>query len=69
MFWKRLFQPKKKVVSKKPVVNSAAGIQTTAYDLAMRYVGVKEVPGTKDNPIVLSMLRLDSKWPEHDEVP
>ena len=69
MFWKRLFQPKKKVVSKKPAVTSAAGIQTTAYDLAMRYVGVKEVPGTKDNPIVLSMLRLDSKWPEHDEVP
>lgn len=41
----------------------------TAFDLAQRFVGVKEVPGMKDNPMILSMLRLDGEWPEHDEVP
>ena len=41
----------------------------TAFDLAQRFVGVKEVPGMRDNPMILSMLRLDGEWPEHDEVP
>ena len=41
----------------------------TAFDLAQRFVGVKEVPGTKDNAMILSMLKLDGEWPEHDEVP
>jgi len=42
---------------------------TTAFDLAARFVGVKEVPGKGDNPFILGMLRLDSEWPQHDEVP
>lgn len=41
----------------------------TAFDLAQRFIGIKEVPGTGDNPAILAMLKLDGDWPEHDEVP
>lgn len=41
----------------------------TAFDLAQRFVGMREVPGTKDNPFIISFLKLDGEWPEHDEVP
>lgn len=41
----------------------------TAYDLAMRFAGVKETPGAASNPAVLSMLRLDQAWPVDDSVP
>jgi uncharacterized protein (TIGR02594 family) len=44
-------------------------MRITAYDLAQRYVGIKEIKGAVDNPVVMAMLRLDSSWPEHDEVP
>ena len=44
-------------------------MRITAYDLAERFVGLKEVPGSADNPQVLAMLKLDGAWPEHDEVP
>ncbi len=44
-------------------------IELTAYDMAQRFVGVKEIPGTKDNSQILAMLRLDQQWPENDEVP
>ena len=40
-----------------------------AFDLAQRYVGIKEVGGTVDNPTILAMLRLDNEWPQNDEVP
>lgn len=43
-------------------------IKITAYDIAQRFVGMKEVPGVIDNPQILAMLRLDAGWPEHDEV-
>jgi uncharacterized protein (TIGR02594 family) len=46
----------------------ARGIELTAYDLAMRFVGMREVPGTGSNPAVLAMLKLDQTWPEGDEV-
>lgn len=40
------------------------------YTLAQRYVGIKEMPGSKkDHMTILAMLRLDDDWPEHDEVP
>jgi uncharacterized protein (TIGR02594 family) len=46
------------------------GIELTAFDLAQRFVGTKEVAGTlQDNPAILAMLRLDAEWPAHDEVP
>ena len=41
----------------------------TAYDLALRFVGVREIEGTVDSPQILAMLRLDAEWPKHDEVP
>ena len=40
-----------------------------AYELAQRYIGIKEVAGPMSNPQILSMLRLDDKWPEDDSVP
>lgn len=43
-------------------------IKITAFDLAQRFVGMKEVPGVVDNPQIIAMLRLDASWPEHDEV-
>lgn len=44
-------------------------MQITAYDIAQRFIGLKEVPGQQDNPQVLAMLKLDGEWPQHDEVP
>lgn len=44
-------------------------ISTSAFDIAQRFVGVKEVPGTSNNPQILAMLRLDQSWPVSDEVP
>lgn len=41
----------------------------TAFDLAQRFVGMKEVAGTASNPAILAMLRLDDAWPQGDEVP
>ena len=40
----------------------------TALELAQRFIGIKEVNGSVDNPQILSMLRLDNSWPDHDEV-
>ena len=42
-------------------------MRITAFDLAQRFVGVREIPGGEDNPHVLAMLRLDDGWPENDE--
>lgn len=42
----------------------------TAFDLAQRYVGTREVAGVvQHNPAILAMLRLDGGWPQEDEVP
>lgn len=46
-----------------------SAMETNAYRVAERFVGLQEFPGTKDNPAVLAMLRLDADWPESDEVP
>ena len=40
-----------------------------AYMLAERFVGIKEVSGSVDNPQILAMLRLDNDWPKNDETP
>ena len=39
------------------------------FDIAQRFVGIKEVGGSVDNPQIMAMLRLDNDWPEADEVP
>lgn len=44
-------------------------MNVTAYSMAERFVGTEEINGDKDNPRILSWLRHDNKWPEHDEVP
>jgi uncharacterized protein (TIGR02594 family) len=45
------------------------GVTVTPYDLAMRFVGIREVNGASANPHILAMLRLDQEWPEDDAVP
>lgn len=44
-------------------------MQITLYDIAQRFVGLKEAPGVGSNPAVLAMLHLDAEWPTGDEVP
>lgn len=44
-------------------------MDVTLYDIAQRFVGVREIPGRADNPLILSMLKLDVDWPADDEVP
>lgn len=41
----------------------------TAYMLAQRFLGMKEMPGKASNPLILGMLQLAGKWPTDDEVP
>ncbi len=45
------------------------GVSVTPYDLALRFVGIREVSGSSANPQILAMLRLDQEWPEDDVVP
>lgn len=42
---------------------------TTAYQIASRFVGMKEVAGPQSNPIILGMLQYAGKWPTDDSVP
>ena len=44
-------------------------MKVTAYSIAQRFVGIKEVPGSTANPMILAMLQLDDKWPKDDSVP
>jgi uncharacterized protein (TIGR02594 family) len=39
----------------------------TPYSIAKQYLGVKEIPGTLNNPVIMAMLKLDAQWPENDE--
>jgi uncharacterized protein (TIGR02594 family) len=42
-------------------------IEITAFELAQRFVGIKEVSGTASNSQILSMLQLDNRWIQDDE--
>ena len=44
-------------------------INLTAFDLATRFTGMKEVKGFDDNEQIMAMLKLDNSWLESDEVP
>ena len=44
-------------------------MDVTAYEIAERFIGVKETPGIANDPQVMAMLRLDAKWVERDETP
>jgi len=39
------------------------------YEGALKFLGIKEVPGSVANPQILAMLRLDQAWPDDDKVP
>jgi uncharacterized protein (TIGR02594 family) len=43
-------------------------MNVTAFDIAQRFIGVKEVPGAGSNAQVLAFLRLDNSWPAGDDV-
>jgi uncharacterized protein (TIGR02594 family) len=42
-------------------------MDVTPFKIAQRFIGLKEGPGALNEPLVLAMLRLDSKWVEKDE--
>ena len=44
-------------------------MDVTAYDIAARYIGTKEVRGQDNNPLIVHMLKLYNSWPENDETP
>jgi uncharacterized protein (TIGR02594 family) len=44
-------------------------LSITALQLAERFIGFKEVPGSVHNPAIMAMLQLDQSWPAGDEVP
>lgn len=44
-------------------------MQISAFDLAQRFIGTKEVAGPVSNAHILAMLRLDNTWVEGDEIP
>ena len=43
-------------------------MQTTAFAIAQRFVGIRESAGAASTPMILAMLRLDATWPPGDEV-
>ena len=44
-------------------------MEITPYQLASRFIGLKEVSGNTSNPQILAMLKLDNTWPTDDSVP
>lgn len=44
-------------------------VHITPFELAKRFEGMKEVPGSVSNPQILAMLKLDNDWPDDDSVP
>ena len=42
-------------------------MNVTAFQVAQRFMGLKEVEGPMSNAMVLGMLQLDTKWVEDDE--
>jgi uncharacterized protein (TIGR02594 family) len=43
-------------------------MNVTAFDIAQRFTGVRELPGQLRNPQIMAMLQLDQQWPEDDSV-
>ena len=44
-------------------------MEVTLYDIAERFIGMREISWPVDNPQILAMLRLDADWPPGDETP
>lgn len=43
-------------------------ITTSAYKIASKFIGIKEIPGSGANPQIMAMLKLENLWPAGDEV-
>lgn len=43
-------------------------IEISAFELAQRFIGIKEIPGSSDSYQIMAFLTLDASWPDHDEV-
>jgi len=41
----------------------------TPYDVAASFIGRRELPGDKDDPLIMEFLRSVVPWAQHDEVP
>lgn len=41
-------------------------MNVSAFTLAQRFVGIKEMPGADSNPLIMAMLHLDGSWPASD---
>jgi hypothetical protein len=41
----------------------------TPYTIAESWIGIKEIKGVMDDPLIMAMLTMDNNWPQHDEVP
>lgn len=39
------------------------------FELAQRYIGIREITGAEDHPLIRWWLSLCADWPKHDEVP
>jgi uncharacterized protein (TIGR02594 family) len=46
-----------------------AEVNITPYEVATRFLGIKEVQGIAANPMILAMLKLDNPFVQGDEVP
>jgi uncharacterized protein (TIGR02594 family) len=44
-------------------------LHVSAFDLAQRFIGVREIEGHASSAHVMAMLRLDADWPKDDSVP
>jgi len=44
-------------------------IGMSAFELAERFIGTREIAGVASNPQILAMLQLDDTWPQGDDVP
>jgi hypothetical protein len=44
-------------------------MDVTPFQVAHRFLGIREVGGATSNPLVLAMLRLDASWVEDDQTP
>lgn len=50
-------------------IHNHPSIVTSAVQTALRFSGMKEIAGEKDNPFIMFCLKLDNAWPQNDEVP
>jgi uncharacterized protein (TIGR02594 family) len=44
-------------------------METNAYMVGLKFVGIREGAGVTNNPLVVAMLRLDASWVQDDQTP